>query len=217
MRVKLFLCAALLTAALLPCAGFADGKKGPREHSGKKMFAELGITAEQEAKLKEIHAAAAPAKKLLQSQIEVVHQKIKVELQKEKPSKSALNKYAAEMGNLHKQMNQAAIDRRLKVKAVLTPEQFGKLSERGFIGGPAGPDGDKTRMMYKPRDGREGEKFQKPSDDGYGPEGAQFRKHRYKDKDDGRRPGGGAAPAEPEPQLPAAAPESDAGSVQAPE
>ena len=198
MKTKLFLCAVVLAATLLPCAGFADGKKGPREHPGKKMFAELGITAEQEAKLKEIHAASVPAKKLHKQELEVVRQKIKVELQKEKPSKSALNKYAAEAGSLHKQMNLAAIDHLLKVKAVLTPEQFNKLSERGFIGGPGGgPDRDKARMMHKPRDGRDGEKFRRPPGDGYGPEGEKFRKHRYKDRDGG---GGAAVPAEPESQ-----------------
>ena len=197
MKTKMFLCVVLLAVALFPCSGFADGKKGTREHPGKKMFAELGVTSEQEAQLKEIHAAAAPAKKLRQQQLEVVRQKIKVELQKEKPSRSALNKYAAEAGNLHKQMNLASIDRLLKIKAVLTPEQFNKLSERGFMHGPAGPYMDKARMMQRPRDGKDGEKFRKPQGDGYGPEGEKFRKHRYKDKEGG---GGVAVPAEPEPQ-----------------
>jgi Spy/CpxP family protein refolding chaperone len=205
MKTKMFLCVVLLTVALFPCSGFADGKKGTREHPGKKMFAELGVTSEQEAKLKEIHAAAAPAKKLRQQQLEVVRQKIKVELQKEKPSRSALNKYAAEAGNLHKQMNLASIDRLLKIKAVLTPEQFNKLSERGFMHGPAGPYMDKARMMQRPRDGKDGrggkdgEKAKRPQGDGYGPpDGAEFRKHRYKDKESG----GATVPAEPEP-LPA--------------
>jgi len=201
MKTKLFLCTVLLAVTLLPCAGFADGKKDGREHPGKKMFAELGITSEQEARLKEIHSASAPAKKLSQQQIEVVRQKIKIELQKEKPSKSALNKYAAEIGNLHKQKNLATIDHLLKVKAVLTPEQFNKLSERGFIGGPGGPpDRDKMRMMHKPRDGKDGENFRKPHNDGYGPEGAQFRKHRYRDKDSVKNQGGGFVPADSQPQ-----------------
>jgi len=224
MKTKLFLCAVLLAVAFLPCAGFADGKKAPREHPGKKMFAELGITAEQEAKLKEIHEASVPTKKLYLKEIEVVRQKIKVELQKEKPSKSALNKYAAETGNLHKKMNLASIDRLMKVKAVLTPEQFNKLYERGFIGGgPGWHNGDKTRMTHKPRDGKDGrggEKFGRPQGDGYGPEGAEFRKHRYKGKEGGGNPGGWAggaveaetAPAEPEPKpAPPPPPENSGG------
>jgi Spy/CpxP family protein refolding chaperone len=219
MKTKMFLCVVLLAVTLLPYSGFADDKKGPREHPGKKMFAELGLTPEQEAKLKEIRAAAAPAKKLHQQQLEVVRQKIKVELQKEKPSKSALNKYAAEAGSLHKQMNLASIDRLLKIKAVLTPEQFNKLSERGFMHGPGGPGMDKARMTHKPRDGKDGrdgkggkdgEKFRKPRGDGYGPEGAEFRKHRYKDKEGGVS---GSVPAESEPP-PATAPEHKADSGQ---
>jgi len=210
MKTKMFLCAVLLAVTLLPCAGFADGKNGPpREHPGKKMFAELGITPEQEAKLKEIHSAWVPTKKLYLKQIEVVRQKIKVELQKEKPSKSAMNKCAAEIGNLHKQMNLASVDRLMKVKAVLTPEQFNKLSERGFIGGSGGPDRDKMRMMHKPRDGKDGEKFRKPQSDGYGPEGAQFRKHRYRDKDSVKNQGSGFVPSSAEPQ-PTIAPDAAA-------
>jgi Spy/CpxP family protein refolding chaperone len=207
MKTKLFLCVVGLAVTLLPNAGLADDKKDRREHPEKKIFAELGITPEQEAKLKEIRSASAPTKKLYLKQIDVVRQKVKVELQKEKPSKAALNKYAAEIGNLHKQMNLASIDRLLKVKAVLTPEQFNRLSERGFMHGSGGPDRDKMRMMHRPRDGKEGDKFKKPQGDGYGPEGAQFRKHRYRDKENGRNQGGGV-PAETESQP--AAPENNA-------
>jgi len=148
----------LAFAMLLPASALAQEKqRGKGEHM-KERWAQLGLTPEQETKLKELHQKSAPARREQFKKIEEVRAKINAELLKEKPSKKVLDGYAAQMGNLHKQMNESAIDHLLKVKAILTPEQFKKFTEKGPMGGPGARMHGRNRGEGQgPAKGKDGE------------------------------------------------------------
>jgi Spy/CpxP family protein refolding chaperone len=147
----------LAFAMLLPASVLAEGKQKGKIHPMKEMWAQLGLTPEQETKLKELHKQTAPARREQFKKIEELRGKIKTELLKDKPSKKVLDDYATQMGNLHKQMNLSSIDHLLKVKAILTPEQFKKFTEKGPMGGPGahmrGHRGEGTHGSMKGGDG----------------------------------------------------------------
>jgi Spy/CpxP family protein refolding chaperone len=109
-----------------------------------KMWAELNLTPEQKDKLKALHKEMKSNKDTHFVKVKAVREKIKDELQKASPSQSMLSGYAIELGNLHKDMNLFRIDHLLKVKQMLTTEQFQKLTDKewkgenckGGMGGP---------------------------------------------------------------------------------
>ena len=136
MRTKMFLCSMLALTMLLPTAGWSQERQKQKDHPMREKWAQLGLTEQQETKLKELHKKAAPARRERMKKIGEVREQIKQELLKEKPSKKTLDDYANRMGALHKEMNAASIDHLLKVKAILTPEQFAKFTDKGFMGGP---------------------------------------------------------------------------------
>jgi len=152
---------------LLPASALAEEKQKGKGEYMKEKWAQLGLTAEQETKLKELHQKTAPARREQMKKMKDVREKINAELLKEKPSKKVLEDYAAQMGNLHKQMNTSAIDHLLKVKAILTPEQFKKFTEKGPMGGPSArmrghhrgeKSGNEEGRMRKHKDGAEHDK-----------------------------------------------------------
>ena len=151
MRTKMILCTMLAFAILLPASASAQEKQRVKNHPMKEMWAELGLTSEQETKLKELHRQTAPNRREQMKKIEELRGKIKTELLKDKPSQKVLDDYAAQMGDLHKLMNLSSIDHLLKVKEILTPEQFKKFTEKGPMGGPHGSmrDGDRENRMRK--------------------------------------------------------------------
>jgi len=122
MRSKMFLCAALTFALLASASVSADDKRD--EHPARRMWAELNLTADQEAKFKEINAQYAPARRENSQRIEELREKINQEILRDKPSKSMLIQYAGTIGELQKKMSLASVGHLLDVKAVLTPEQF---------------------------------------------------------------------------------------------
>jgi len=119
---RMFLCIALLSAALASVNASADDKR--EEHPARRMWAELNLTAEQEAQFKEINARHAPARRENAQRIEELREKINQEILRDKPSKSMLIQYAGTIGELQKKMSLASVNHLLDVKSVLTPEQF---------------------------------------------------------------------------------------------
>ena len=135
MRTKMFLCTMLAFTMLLPISALADGKQKGKGHPMKKTWMRLGLTSEQETRLKELHWQTATDRRELEIKIKELRGKIKMELLKDKPSQKVLDDYAAQMGDLHKQKNLSSIDHLLKVKKILTPEQFRTFAEKGPMGG----------------------------------------------------------------------------------
>jgi Spy/CpxP family protein refolding chaperone len=138
MKIREFLLIALLAVTLLPTSGSADERRSAREHPARKMWEELNLTAEQEAKFKEINAKYAPGRRDHARIMEDIRTKINLELAKERPSRSLLAQYAGQMGEHQKKMNIASVSHLLEVKAVLTPEQFKRFSDKVPIGGTSG-------------------------------------------------------------------------------
>ncbi len=158
MRTKLFLLSIVATLLLIPAGIFAQDARA--EKHMKKRWAELGITSEQEAKLRELHTEAQKSRKAHMEKVKDLREKTRQELLKDNPSKSTLNDYAKQMGDLHKIMNENRIDHLLKMKAILTPEQFSKIASRGFMGGEGPKCGMRSHGMKMkgkmggcPRDG----------------------------------------------------------------
>lgn len=121
-RGRLLLCVALLSAVLFSATASADDKRG--DHPAKRMWAELNLTVEQEAKFKEINSRYAPERKVQAQRIEELREKINQEILRDKPSRSMLIQYAGQIGEIQKKMSLASVDHLLSVKAVLTTEQF---------------------------------------------------------------------------------------------
>jgi Spy/CpxP family protein refolding chaperone len=135
----MFLCIALLSAALASATASADDKRA--EHPAKKMWAELGLSAEQEAKFKEINLRHGPARRESALRIEELREKINQELLRDRPSKSMLIQYAGTIGEIQKKMSLASISHLLDVKDVLTPAQFKAFVSMSASAGSGGRRG----------------------------------------------------------------------------
>ena len=148
MRSRMFLWIALLSAVLVSATASADDKRG--DHPARKMLEELNLSAEQEAKFKEINSQYAPARRENAQRIEELREKINQEILRDKPSKSMLIQYAGTIGELQKKMSLSSVNHLLDVKAVLTPEQFktfvsmSPAASGGRRGGGRRGDGENT-------------------------------------------------------------------------
>ena len=160
MKIRMFLCLILLAVALAPVSGSADDNRGQREHPGRRLWRELNLTPEQEVKFREINSRHAPVRRDNARMIESLREKINQELLRDKPSRSTLIQYAGQMGELQKKMNIASIDHLLNVKAVLTPEQFRKFTNRVPMGNPgsagSSSSGSRGRTHESSSDGDDG-------------------------------------------------------------
>jgi Spy/CpxP family protein refolding chaperone len=106
----------------------------------QKMIHDLKLTPDQQAKLQAQHRQMREEGKLIFAQMKGIRDKEKMELLKDKPSKAALDDYATQLAELHKQLIQKRHEHLLQAKAILTPEQFSKLVNHESRG--PGPDGD---------------------------------------------------------------------------
>jgi Spy/CpxP family protein refolding chaperone len=126
-------------------------KEGPR---GEKMARELGLSTQQKAKFKEFREEMRDVRKAHMEKMKALLDKSKEELRKPSPSRDVLYAYARESGELRRVMAEKEADHMLKVKAVLTPEQFNKLLGKDFMlrrgHGPDGPRGDKGPHEHGP-------------------------------------------------------------------
>lgn len=137
MKIRIFLCAMLAFTMLLPASVLSQERQRGGSGGMREKMTQLELTPEQETKLRELHRQNAPARREQNRKINEVREKINAELIKDKPSIRVLDDYAAQMGNLHRQMNVFSIDHMLKVKAILTPEQFKMFTEMAPMGDPS--------------------------------------------------------------------------------
>jgi Spy/CpxP family protein refolding chaperone len=135
----------LIIAVIAGIAGSAiagqDSCGGVRgKNFREKMAKELGLSADQKEKLKELHKTMRDVRKEHMEKMKALLDKSKEELLKPAPSKDTLYEYARASGELSRIMAEKEADHFLKVKAILTPEQFKKLLRKDFdhpIGGVA--------------------------------------------------------------------------------
>ncbi len=116
----------------------------------QKMINDLKLTPDQQTKLKAQHKQMRKEGKLIFEQMKGIRDKVRSELLKDKPSKAALDDYAAQLAELHKQLIRKRHEHLLEAKAILTPEQFSKLVNHEWQG--PGPEGVGPHM----KKGKEG-------------------------------------------------------------
>jgi periplasmic protein CpxP/Spy len=131
--------------ALSPIAVSAQPSDSAKGRHMERMFADLNLTRDQKAKLKSLHETMKGSHKQVFDQMKALREKTKAELLKPQPSKPVLDGYAAQFGDLHKQLAQKRSDHMLQIKAILTPDQFAKLLSREEKGPGFGRGGDKGR------------------------------------------------------------------------
>jgi Spy/CpxP family protein refolding chaperone len=105
------------------------------------MWSELGLSEEQQTKLKELHEEMRTEKKEHWDKMKGLREQIRTELGKENPGRTTLDNYVARQAELHKAMAGARMDHLLAVKKILTAEQFDKLLDRHWVGCRGGRKG----------------------------------------------------------------------------
>lgn len=131
------------TMLLVPVVSHAQPEGKACAKKSHMMCEELGLTEEQKVKLKELHQEIKAAREKNFETARNIRMKIRDELTKENPSTSQLDLYAAELGEVHKLTAKQHNDHLLKVKAVLSAEQFAKIVNKEtekFGKCPMGPD-----------------------------------------------------------------------------
>ena len=145
MRLRRMMAAAAILAVAATAVMAAADSTGWKNGERAKKFAQmLGLTADQQERLKALRPEMQAIRKEERDRMQVIMDKSKVELLKPSPDRVVLYGYAREMGALRTEMAQKEADHLLKVKAVLSPEQFAKLLNRPpreFHGGPPGAEG----------------------------------------------------------------------------
>lgn len=134
----------LTTAVLFPALFLAvSAIAAPNDSSSaamhdslhQKFMDQLNLSADQKAKMKALREEMRTLRKANMEKMKVLREKSKEELLKAAPNKTVLYGYAKEMGDLHKAMAEQMADHLLKVKAVLTKEQFEKMMSKDFLKG----------------------------------------------------------------------------------
>jgi Spy/CpxP family protein refolding chaperone len=110
-------------------------RDGDKPH---RIWGELGLSEEQQSKLKELHEEIRTARKEHWAKMKELRDQVRAELAKEKPSRSALDGFIAQQADHHRVMTATRIDHLLEIKEILTKEQFDKLLDRHWIGGRGG-------------------------------------------------------------------------------
>jgi Spy/CpxP family protein refolding chaperone len=102
------------------------------EHA--KWASDLGLTQEQKSNLLKIHKEMREIRLKQRENVASLRLKIKNELNQPNPSKPILDGYAVDLGKLHTMQIQNNTEQMLKIKAILTPEQFSKLIDKKWDG-----------------------------------------------------------------------------------
>jgi Spy/CpxP family protein refolding chaperone len=134
MAVAAFWCAPVFAADTTAAAG---------HHDGNEWFKGLNLSADQTEKLKALRDEMKPLRQATQDQMRALREKSKDELLKANPSKSVLDDLARQMGEVHHQTALKEHEHLLKIKAILSKEQFEKLLSHDPLrdGGPRKPGG----------------------------------------------------------------------------
>ena len=173
------LCGALLVAGGLGLGSAfgappADGPKGhgmDRQQRGEKMFAELGLSEDQQKQLKAHRESHRTETKEIFEKMKAKREALRTELEKPNFSESAVKGLNDELKTLHNRMADQRLAGILAVRKILTPEQYAKFvqlreermkemkANRGKDGkgkGPKGPHHGGEGGMGGPEDGPEG-------------------------------------------------------------
>ncbi|MDG5814069.1 periplasmic heavy metal sensor [Chitinispirillales bacterium ANBcel5] len=118
-----------LLVALLVTMGAGGIQARNRPTKARSPLANLELTSEQKESIREIHKSRKSDRETNVNQMISLRENIKTELLKENPSRETLTRYSAELGELHKVINQRRIGYLLELKEILTEEQFAQIAE----------------------------------------------------------------------------------------
>jgi Spy/CpxP family protein refolding chaperone len=167
---------ALMAGVLViaPLSSMAQDQPPAPDKHPHKMWTDLGLTEEQKEKLKELHQEMKTVRTGHMEQIKALRQKAKEELLKEKPSRNTLNALARNQGDIEQKFAEKRLEHLLKLKGVLTSEQFTKFVDREWSGPrkcpPNSPENDAMNCP-KHRKGKHGRGMGVQGGEGPGPQG----------------------------------------------
>jgi Spy/CpxP family protein refolding chaperone len=133
--VPAFLLAFLMGATSLSAGPHDSSSVSMKDSLHQKWFAQLNLTGDQKAKMKALREEMRSLRKANREKMKALLDKSKEELLKAAPNKTVLYGIAKEMGDLHKAMSEHMADHLLKVKAILSKEQFEKMLSKDFMKG----------------------------------------------------------------------------------
>ena len=130
MRFSLIIATAAVAAmTIIPVRAEEQGgvRDDTSHHQMRDMLKSLNLNADQQAKLKALRGEMKPVREATMEKVKALHEKAKVELLKATPGKAELENIARQLGDAHRDMALKEQEHLLKVKAILTPEQFEKI------------------------------------------------------------------------------------------
>jgi Spy/CpxP family protein refolding chaperone len=125
----------LFGAYAMPDSTHAARHMSMQDSSHQKIWAELNLTADQKVKLKTMREDAQQSRTAIFDKMKDLRDKSKQELLKEKPSKDVLYGYAKQLAEEQKILAEHMADHMLKLKSILTKEQFEKVLSKDFFMG----------------------------------------------------------------------------------
>jgi len=120
----------LLTSPLYAYHGDKECSKSGREDKFEKLSDELGLTAEQESRLKEQREAFKGRQKELMTELRAKRKELGEELNKPKENRARINKIISDIQILTGEKMQNRVDKIIAMKGTLTREQFNKLQQK---------------------------------------------------------------------------------------
>jgi Spy/CpxP family protein refolding chaperone len=158
MRARTVVCMCALSlfvsaAGVFAAPGAPDTAVRAQDSVHQKWWAQLNLTQDQKAKLKALRGGAKDFRKANFDKMKALLDKSKEELLKSAPNKAVLYGYAKEIGDLHKAISEHMADQMLKMKTILTKEQFQKFLNRDFQQGMGRPGAHLGEGPHHPHDG----------------------------------------------------------------
>ena len=105
------------------------GKKGNPEAKFEEMNTKLGLTAEQQAKMKAQRETSRVASEELRKKVKESREKLRIELEKSTTTLESVQPLVTEIKNLESQLIDARVQQVFALKAILTPEQYAKFQQ----------------------------------------------------------------------------------------
>lgn len=132
-RLLAFTMAALLAAPIIAFAQPGHGR-GPAGAGKMDYISELNLSREQLEQVRELQRESKKKAVEIKSKIQLKRIDFDEETQKDRPDPRILDRLMDDLAALHAQQYRAVLEARVKMLAILTPEQKHKLAERSLMG-----------------------------------------------------------------------------------
>jgi len=126
--LTVFLATSLIYAHDQPETRGGPGK-GHRDARIQQIAEKLGLTPEQQQKLKDNHKAQRERMQEIVGQIKEKQQTLRTEINNPSVTKESLSPILTEINSLQRQLMEGRIDGILAVKEIMTPEQFAEFQQ----------------------------------------------------------------------------------------